>query len=704
MEHMEAFVEGEQASRGYLEAVEREEAASEEEGAPDNASSPKEENIFQSEDITSDEDDTEGVAEEDTGAARGAKPYTALLQCLTMSAGSPNKRRKLDHKTDVQARDAEDAKYFSKTNPGDLDEALEEVEGVETSAEDILEGEDDTKDASDPFEYHFVRPDADILSKRLLSLGKSQWRILKTISSVLGRVTVGIAEDNGTMPNLPAPVAGPESLRLKQKLAKSIRYRTSEFDSLEQAIAPCIFDYHDLLYCERKGANAERLRRLTCLHAMNHVLKTRDHVIKNNARLAKEENSDEMDLRDQGFTRPKVLMLLPTREACVRMVNMIVSLYEPEQQENRTRFEDSYVNSEGKVSADKPDDFRELFGGNDDDMFRLGMKFTRRTIKYFSKFYNSDMILASPLGLRMALGEGVNNLDYDFLSSIEVIIVDQADALLMQNWEHMDFIFDHLNFQPKEAHGCDFSRVRSWYLDNNSKYFRQTIALAGFNTPELNNLFFRGSQNWAGKIKIDARYPGALQELGLRVKQTFSRLDSTSIASDPDERFTYFTASIIPSLTRHNKDNSGTLIFIPSYLDFVRVRNYLSTSTTTSSLSFGSISEYTSVRDVARARSHLFTGRHHILLYTERAHHFRRYQLRGVRKVIMYGLPDNPLFYKEIVGGYLSRTMQEGNIESGEGSVRAVFSKWDVLKLERIAGSDRLRKMIEEKGDTFEFL
>lgn len=468
-----------------------------------------------------------------------------------------------------------------------------------------------------------------------------------------------------------------------------------------------MFGYQDILFPHRSLEIVEDLRKLACLHSLNHVFKTRDKVIKNNARVASKSPSEDIDLRDQGFTRPKVLIILPTRQSCAKYVRTIISFAEPEQQENKKRFEDSYIRDENDFSEEKPEDFRELFGGNDDDMFRLGLKFTRKTIKFFSQFYNSDIIFASPLGLRMAIGEdGSKEHDHDFLSSIEIVILDQSDALAMQNWEHVEYIFEHLNLQPKGAHGCDFSRVRDWYLDNNAKYLRQTILLAAFNFPSLNKVYTRQMVNVSGKVKYHKPYDGAMLDLGIQIKQTFSRFSTTSPLTDPDDRFNYFATAIIPSLTKHSKlaggNKMGVLIYIPSYADFVRVRNYLAADASVQNVSFGSISEYTSVRDVARARSHFLSGRHSILLYTERAHHFRRYRLKGVKSIIMYGLPENPQFYKEVVGGYLAQTVLEGN---NLAKVRSLFTRLDILKLERIVGTKRYMLLVDEKsGDTFDFV
>ena len=629
------------------------------------------------------------------------KPYGALLLSLSTNDGQPLRKKRKIRMTEVSL-DAE--------LPGNEADRVEEPEDVEDVGVDDAEEAGDLEDDYEPFLRHFERHEDKELSQAIQDVKNGRWETRTSDSKLGGGYSMKVSQvSSSAVANGPSSISNTDALQLKQKLMEPAKKAVPSLDKVTGTLASSIFNYRDVLFPQRTLRNAETLRKLTCLHALNHVFKTRDKVIRDNARLAK-ENADDIELRDQGFTRPRVLVILPTRNSCAKYIDTLMSLCEPEQQENKKRFQDSYASGDAHFSEHKPEDFRELFAGNDDDMFRLGLKFTRKTVKFFAQFYNADIIFASPLGLRMAVGtDDPKKQDHDFLSSIEVVVTDQADAMLMQNWEHVEYIFEHLNLQPKEAHGCDFSRVRHWYLDGNAKYLRQTILSSSFNFPSLNRLFNRHMLNVAGKIKYSNEEDGAMLDLGISTRQTFSRLDVTSPVTEPDDRFKYFTTAILPSLIKYSKNGAGAgrgvLIYLPSYADFVRVRNYLASSSDTQDISFGSITEYTTIRDVARARSHFVSGRHSVLLYTERAHHFRRYHLKGVRRVIMYGLPENPVFYKEIVGGYLGSSITSANLNTREASVRTLFSVLDALKLERIVGTGRLLPMLKERGgDTFDFV
>ena len=112
------------------------------------------------------------------------------------------------------------------------------------------------------------------------------------------------------------------------------------------------------------------------------------------------------------------------------------------------------------------DEYFDIFRGNIDDCFRIGFSFSNNSIKLYSNFYASDIIVASPLGLKLVTaGKESKKHEYDFLSSLEILLVDQMDIIIQQNWEHLNSLFEGFNLIPKETHNTDFSRVRMSFLD-----------------------------------------------------------------------------------------------------------------------------------------------------------------------------------------------------------------------------------------------
>ena len=83
--------------------------------------------------------------------------------------------------------------------------------------------------------------------------------------------------------------------------------------NLQQELFSVVNNYQDLLFCERNFSNAEEIRFVYCLHAVNHVLKTRTKVLHHNAKLQKMKKNACLvpdEYRDQGLVRPKVLILV----------------------------------------------------------------------------------------------------------------------------------------------------------------------------------------------------------------------------------------------------------------------------------------------------------------------------------------------------------------------------------------------------------
>ncbi|CAA7398767.1 unnamed protein product [Spirodela intermedia] len=483
--------------------------------------------------------------------------------------------------------------------------------------------------------------------------------------------------------------------------------------------------YRDIMHCSKKpfyfkGTQEDSdIMDSYIMHAINHVFRTRDLVIKNDAKLAKDQDTakEELlngnDFRDQGFTRPKVLFLLPYRSFGLRLVRRLIHLAPLSKKgnvEHLSRFYDEFGTDDGKdedvddmVLADghgaedsksrqsaKPEDHQVLFGGNNDDCFMMGIKFTRRSIKLYGDFYSSDMIVASPLGLSKKIAETTidKEKDVDYLSSIEVLIIDHADVIAMQNWSHLTTVIEQLNHLPSKQHRTDFMRVRQWYLEGQSRFYRQTILLSDFLNPDMNSLFNHHCFNHEGKVKMMYHHKGVLPKILLPVKQVYERFNASSIDVIDDARFDYFVKKVYPKI----KDSiqGGIMLFISSYLDFVRVRNFLKSQ----DASFCLLGEYTKQSDISRARVWFFQGTRKIMLYTERAHFYHRYKIRGIQNLCVYSLPERKDFYPELLN-------MLG--EAKNAMCNVLFSRFDLLRLERIVGTAAGKRMVSSDKSMFVF-
>ncbi|XP_054153501.1 U3 small nucleolar RNA-associated protein 25 homolog [Oppia nitens] len=498
----------------------------------------------------------------------------------------------------------------------------------------------------------------------------------------------------------------------KAVITSDTNQTTNGLNSFQYELFSIVSQYKDLLFTERNGQNAEQIRLIYCIHALNHVLKTRSRILNHNSKIVRHVSTDD-EYRDQGLTRTKVLILVPFRDSVLRIVQILISLMfgdikdKDEKKFNimngKRFFEEFTVENEMPKLHKKPEDYEQIFTGNIDDSFRIGLSVTKKSLKLYSDFYSADIIIASPLGLRMIIGsEGDAEREFDFLSSIEMLVMDQTDIFLMQNWEHVLHIMKHLHLTPAENRGIDFSRVRMWALEGWTKYYTQLVIVSSITVPMITSLFNKHSNNYSGKVMTKNEIfstKAAVSSVIIQCPQVFHRFDCKSMVLASDERFKFFVTTILPKFK--DKLMKRTMIYIQSYFDFVRIRNYFRKE----EINFTQICEYTADGKVAKSRSMFFNGGRHFLLYTERFHFYRRYKIKGIRHLIFYELPNYPNFYSELIN-FMHLSMQGKKFVGDYSSMSctAIYNKFDALQLTAIVGHKKATQMLQSSTSVHMFV
>jgi U3 small nucleolar RNA-associated protein 25 len=465
----------------------------------------------------------------------------------------------------------------SETDDINNEDIIEEVEDANSDS-DVEEEKVSKENKQDDFDW-FFNPIEDQSSTQLVKKNNTE------INNIHNEVEKLSEFDNFQIygklhPTLKNHGRSPiECLKGVHGLHKMWRDRDQQeiSSNLSKQILPYLGCYTDIMMEGRDHNNDGDMLSAVLLHSCNHVVRARSKILKHNqkakkrstelamvaaaanaedgkkkkkaAREAFKKDADSQaneKFVDQGFCRPRVLILCPFRGTAMKIIEGIKEILgENTSMSNKEKFEeefgapdsdsedDSDEEEEGdpktaagkskskskkrKEGREKPDDWNALFkDSNMDDDFKLGIQINPGQgkgtgsargayLRMYCDFFQSDIIIASPLGLRLLIeknnkpqGKGKEQLNSDFLSSLELIFLHQSDVLYMQNWEHVEYIMSRTNKLAENDHGTDFSRVRPYFLEGKGVEHRQLIVTTHFNEPTIQSAFRTHGQSMAG--------------------------------------------------------------------------------------------------------------------------------------------------------------------------------------------------------------
>ena len=419
-------------------------------------------------------------------------------------------------------------------------------------------------------------------------------------------------------------------------------------------------------------------------------------------------DKDEINIKDQGFTSPKVLILVPYKKHARIILEELINIFSNNNWKgitNKKKFKDEYSEFDSM-----------------DDCFRMGINisFFENKMKLYSPFDESDIILASPLGLKLANPSDSdkafkNSKVYDFLSSIEIFLMDFSEVFIYQNMEHLNEILSFINKPPKNNQNIvDINRIKEVYANNYGEYLRQNIIISHFKCLDIDVSINDISKNINGKVLFDGPYENQTELIKKEFSEKYNYMNSKEYEiryefkilrdlkgeDDFDEKFNYFTKNIWQNL--YESFEKHTIIFISSTFDYLRLKSFFKQK----SKSVCYISEDTDKKDWQRNRLYFENGKYKFLLYNERAHVYKKINLKFAKNIFFYSLPEDPKIFNEMIHlidpvNY-NKNLEKYNIESQQneiqkfGSVIALVSPVEKYNLQKILGNDS-KKIIKNK-------
>lgn len=225
----------------------------------------------------------------------------------------------------------------------------EDPAGESEEEQSDCEGDEEVLSSTDPFCLHFEREMSETLLETLTSPKPYETQELKW--KALGRMVVHLPCKVENQTEKPKPILGEAvekfvipgilpvlkhgiplkdygvKLQLctnldKRALSDGTQLAEELFSPLQHELFSLANEYRDVYYPEQSHMNSDEIRTVYCLHSLNHVLKSRDKVLHHNAKLKKARENGamvgEIEYRDQGLVRPRVLIIAPLRNSAVK--------------------------------------------------------------------------------------------------------------------------------------------------------------------------------------------------------------------------------------------------------------------------------------------------------------------------------------------------------------------------------------------------